>query len=118
VYQYNNCGIAVLCLSLISSGIALGHKLQDNSPSRRLIGSRPCGECGSEEPRSLTLIIAEAGCSFINPLKPKLVQIMSDNSVRTSKKTPHFFIRILNWLMLIKEITPVFSENDIKTINT
>jgi hypothetical protein len=39
-----------------------------------------------------------------DPLKPKLVQIIFNNSVRTAKKTPHFTIININWLMLFKEI--------------
>jgi hypothetical protein len=31
--------------------------------------------------------------------------------VRTSKRTPHFTITGINWLMLIKEIMTVYSEN-------
>jgi hypothetical protein len=40
------------------------------------------------------------------------------NSVLTSKKTQHFTITKINLLMLIEEIIPVYSENDIKPINT
>jgi hypothetical protein len=47
----------------------------------------------------------------INPLKPKLVQIIFKNSVRTAKKTPHFTITKINWLMLFKEIIAVYTEN-------
>jgi hypothetical protein len=43
---------------------------------------------------------------MINPLKPKLVS-NSNNSVRTSKRTPHFTITKINWLMLFKEIIAV-----------
>jgi hypothetical protein len=39
---------------------------------------------------------------YINPLKPKLVQIIFKNSVRTSKKTPHFTMTKINWLTLFK----------------
>jgi hypothetical protein len=40
------------------------------------------------------------------------------NSVRTSKRTPHFTITKINWLTLFKEIIAVYSENDTKPINT
>jgi hypothetical protein len=42
------------------------------------------------------------------------------NSVRTSKRTPHFTITNINWLMLFKEIIAVYSdsENHTKHINT
>jgi hypothetical protein len=40
------------------------------------------------------------------------------NSVRTSKRTPHFTIAKINWLTLFKEIITVYSENDAKPINT
>jgi len=33
------------------------------------------------------------------------------NSVRTSKRTPHFTITTINWLTLFKEITAVYTEN-------
>jgi hypothetical protein len=40
------------------------------------------------------------------------------NSVCTSKKTPHFTITKVNWLMVFKEIIAVYSENHAKPINT
>jgi hypothetical protein len=40
------------------------------------------------------------------------------NSVCTSKRTPHFTITKINWLMLFKEIIAVYSENLAKPINT
>jgi len=40
------------------------------------------------------------------------------NSVRTSKRTPHFTIRKINWLTLFKEIIAVYTENHTKAINT
>jgi hypothetical protein len=40
------------------------------------------------------------------------------NSVRTSKRTPHFTITVMNWLMLFKELIAVYSENRTKPINT
>jgi len=40
------------------------------------------------------------------------------NSVRTSKRTPHFTITKINWLMLFKEIIAVYSENHAKPVNT
>jgi hypothetical protein len=33
------------------------------------------------------------------------------NSVRTSKRTPQFTIRKINWLTLFKEIIAVYAEN-------
>jgi hypothetical protein len=44
-------------------------------------------------------------------LKPKLVYILFKNSVRTSKRTPHFTITKIKWLTLFKEIIAVYSEN-------
>jgi hypothetical protein len=38
------------------------------------------------------------------------------NSVRTSKRTPHFTITKINWLTLFKEIIAVYSENYTKPI--
>jgi hypothetical protein len=43
---------------------------------------------------------------------------MFKNSVRTSKRTPHFTITKLNWLTLFKEIIAVYTENHMKLINT
>jgi hypothetical protein len=40
------------------------------------------------------------------------------NSVRTSKRTPHFTIKKINSLILFKEIIAVDSENHAKPINT
>jgi hypothetical protein len=37
----------------------------------------------------------------------KLVQIIFKNSVRTSKRTPHFTITKINGLMLFKEVIAV-----------
>jgi hypothetical protein len=51
-------------------------------------------------------------------LKPKLVYIIFKNSVRTTKKTIHFTITNINWLMLFKEIIAVYSENHTKLTNT
>jgi hypothetical protein len=48
--------------------------------------------------------------SVIKPFKPKLVKSLCKNSVRTSKRTPHFTITKTNWLMLFKEIIAVFGE--------
>jgi hypothetical protein len=39
---------------------------------------------------------------YVNPLKPKLVEIIFKNSVRTAKKTQLFTITKVNWLMLVK----------------
>jgi hypothetical protein len=40
------------------------------------------------------------------------------NSVRTSKRTPHFTITKINWLTLFKEIIAVYTENHKKPIDT
>jgi hypothetical protein len=40
------------------------------------------------------------------------------NSVRTSKRTPHFTITKNSFLTLFKEIIAVYSENHAKPINT
>jgi hypothetical protein len=40
------------------------------------------------------------------------------NPVRTSKRTPHFTITKISWLMLFKEIIDVYSKNNKKPINT
>jgi hypothetical protein len=38
----------------------------------------------------------------LDPFKLKLVEIIFKNPVRTSKRTPHFSIRRISWLMLFK----------------
>jgi hypothetical protein len=43
-------------------------------------------------------------------MKPKLVQIIFKDSVRTAKKSPHFTVTKFNWLTLFKEIIVVYSE--------
>jgi hypothetical protein len=48
----------------------------------------------------------------------KLVYVSFKNSVRTSKRTPNFTITKIKWLMLVKEIIAVYSENHAKPINT
>jgi hypothetical protein len=55
---------------------------------------------------------------LFNPLKPKLVQIIFKNSVRTAKKTQLFTIKKINWLTLFKEIITVYGENNTKLVNT
>jgi hypothetical protein len=40
------------------------------------------------------------------------------NSVRTSKRTPHFTITAINWLTPFKKIIAVYSGNNTKPINT
>jgi hypothetical protein len=42
------------------------------------------------------------------------------NPVRTSKRTPHFIITKINWLVLFKELIAVYtdSENNSRLINT
>jgi hypothetical protein len=58
------------------------------------------------------------GLNWVNILKPKLVYIIFKNSVRTAKKTQHFTITKVNWLMMFKEIIAVCSENHTKPTNT
>jgi hypothetical protein len=52
---------------------------------------------------------------LINPLKPKLVQIISKTSNKQSTTLYHYKV---NCLMLFEEIIFVSSENHIKPINT
>jgi hypothetical protein len=40
------------------------------------------------------------------------------NSVRTSKRTLHFTITKINWLMLFEEIIAVYAENHTKHVDT
>jgi hypothetical protein len=51
---------------------------------------------------------------YFNPLKPTLIYMLFKNSVRTSKRTPHFIITNINWLKLFKEIIGVYAENHSK----
>jgi hypothetical protein len=44
-------------------------------------------------------------------VKLKLVQIIFKNSVRASKRTPHFTITKINWLMLVKKVISVYDES-------
>jgi hypothetical protein len=53
---------------------------------------------------------------LINPLMPQIVYKIFNNSVRTSKKTPHFTLIKIKWLMLFKEINAVCSEKYNKPI--
>jgi hypothetical protein len=53
-----------------------------------------------------------------NPLKPKLVEVIFKNSVRTSKKTQLFTITKISSLMLFKEIIAAYSEKHMKLIST
>jgi hypothetical protein len=55
--------------------------------------------------------------SCITALKLILVQIQFKNSVRTSKRTPHFTITKINWLTLFKDIIAVDRENHTEYIN-
>jgi hypothetical protein len=54
--------------------------------------------------------------TMINPSKPKHIQTCK-NSVHTSKRTPHFTITKISWLMLFIKIIIVYTENDRKPIN-
>jgi hypothetical protein len=44
------------------------------------------------------------------PLKPKILQIIFKNSVRTSKRTPTFTITKINWLTLFREMIAVYTR--------
>jgi hypothetical protein len=46
----------------------------------------------------------------INPLKPKFVQRIFKNLVGTSKKTPRFYFSKINWVMLDKEMSPIYNQ--------
>jgi hypothetical protein len=54
----------------------------------------------------------------VNPLKPKLVHIILKKSARTSKKTLQFTITMLNWLMPLKEMVPVYAESHTRSTQT
>jgi hypothetical protein len=46
------------------------------------------------------------------------LNIISNDSVLTAKKTANFTIRKINWLTLFKEVIAVCSENCMKSVNT
>jgi hypothetical protein len=48
---------------------------------------------------------------MFNPIKPELVFAIFKYSVRASKRTPHFAITKINWLMMFEEVIAVFNEN-------
>jgi uncharacterized HAD superfamily protein len=60
----------------------------------------------------------------INPLKTKLVYMLFKNSVRTSKRTPHFTITKINWLTLFKfnplksKLVYMLFKNSVRTSKT
>jgi hypothetical protein len=54
---------------------------------------------------------------LINHLKPKLVLIIFNYSIHTSKKTQHFTITKIKWLIVFMEIIAVYYENYMKLIN-
>jgi hypothetical protein len=47
-----------------------------------------------------------------------LVCVRFNSSVHTSKRTPHFTITKISWLMLFEEVMTVYSEKHKKPINT
>jgi hypothetical protein len=49
----------------------------------------------------------ETTCNILNLSNPTLAFIILKNSVRTSKRTQHFTVTKINWLMLFKEIIAV-----------
>jgi hypothetical protein len=49
-------------------------------------------------------------------LKPKVFLIMFKHSVRTAKKTQHFSITKISWLMLFTEVIVVYCENHTKSV--
>jgi hypothetical protein len=65
----------------------------------------------------LNLVPHGKGRKQVNPLKPTLMFVIFKNSARSSKRTQHFTITKINWLMLFKEIIAVYSEIK-KPINT
>jgi hypothetical protein len=64
------------------------------------------------------VIYHQSATHTFNPLKLKLVQIIFNNSVHTSKRTPHFTITKINCLMLLKEIIAIKTEKHINPTNT
>jgi hypothetical protein len=62
--------------------------------------------------------ICAVACIAINPLKPKHVNVIFNNSFCTTKKTKDFAITDVNWLKLFREIIAVYFEDHTKPINT
>jgi hypothetical protein len=67
--------------------------------------------------RFRTFVHRDTSQSYFKALKPKLVQILFKNLVRTAKKT-HLTITKMNWLTLFREIIAVYTENNAKRIIT
>lgn len=56
--------------------------------------------------------------TFINPLMPRLTKIICKPSDLTANKTQRIFTASVNWLMLIREITAVYSDDHMKPVNS
>jgi hypothetical protein len=50
-------------------------------------------------------------------LYPKRLSSLFKNAVHTSKKTPHFTMTKINWLLLFREIITVYYVNHMRHIN-
>jgi hypothetical protein len=53
---------------------------------------------------------------LINALKPRLFSMVFKNSVRTSKRTPHFTITNISFFTLFKEVITVYYEKHARPI--
>jgi hypothetical protein len=54
----------------------------------------------------------------INLLDTKFIEIIFKNSVPISKETQHISMIKINWLVLFRVITDIYSENHMRPINT
>jgi hypothetical protein len=101
--------------SLISVNLPLCGQKQDEAAwfSETLVLTYTCtrGRNAKEQHRQKIIqldmpLYRRSALWTINRLRPKLVWMKFKNSVRTSKKTQHYTITKINWLMLFKEIIP------------
>jgi hypothetical protein len=75
--------------------------------------------CSSSSPFIFTYCCAQiTQVSIYNLLCTFEDEARLRNSARNLKKTLHFFITKINWLMLFKEIIVIYIENHAKLINT
>jgi hypothetical protein len=70
------------------------------------------------EDRTSNKLLCVLFVEFINLLLLIGLTLIFSKSARTSKKTQHFTITKINWLMLFKETMPVYTENHTKARNT
>jgi hypothetical protein len=76
-----------------------------------IVGLGFCATESSQANFMLLRIGSQHIIPILNVIKERL-KIKFKNSVRTSKRTPHFTVTKINRLMLFKEIIAVYGENN------